>query len=145
MAIAFDPRKDAINKRKHGVSLDRAQDFDLVTAHTVVDDSEQYNEIRYRSIGFLDAKLCVFVSHCDRNGHSCHQPPRSGEERAVRVCRKLLNATLIIRCGRKKILLAQFRSADCQRLSRPKSRAMESDASRRPPKRSPFLFDCRPR
>lgn len=61
MAVTFDAKKDAINKRKHGISLRRAEDFDFETAAFVVDDREDYGEIRIRGIGFLDARLYVVV------------------------------------------------------------------------------------
>ncbi len=32
MQIVFDPRKDAGNRRKHGISLRRAEAFDLTAA-----------------------------------------------------------------------------------------------------------------
>lgn len=65
VAITFDPRKDAINRRKHGISLARAEDFDFEAAVFVVDDREDYGEVRYRALGFLDARLCslVFTQH----------------------------------------------------------------------------------
>jgi hypothetical protein len=61
VAITFDPRKDVINKRKHGISLSRAADFDFEAAIFLVDDREDYGEIRIRAIGFLDARLYSIV------------------------------------------------------------------------------------
>lgn len=61
MAITFDPRKDAINRRKHGISLARAADFDFEAAVFAVDDREDYGEVRYRALGFLDARLHSLV------------------------------------------------------------------------------------
>jgi hypothetical protein len=61
VAITFDEKKDAINRRKHGISLRRAEDFDFDTAAFVVDDREDYGEVRIRGIGFLDARLYVLV------------------------------------------------------------------------------------
>jgi hypothetical protein len=65
--MTFDPRKDAINKKKHGISLSRAADFDFEAAVFLVDDREDYGEVRVRAIGFLDARLysLVFVQDGD--------------------------------------------------------------------------------
>ena len=65
MAITFDPRKDAINRKKHGISLAQAEKFDRETAVVVVDDREDYGEVRYRALGFLEARLysLVFTQH----------------------------------------------------------------------------------
>jgi uncharacterized DUF497 family protein len=61
MSTSFSARKDAINRRKHGISLQRAEDFDLTTALIFPDDSQDYGELRYQAIGFLDAKLYVLL------------------------------------------------------------------------------------
>ena len=59
--MEFDPDKDAENRRKHGISLGRAADFDLPSSKLTVDDREEYGEERYRAVGFLDAKLYVLI------------------------------------------------------------------------------------
>jgi hypothetical protein len=59
--ITFHAEKDAINRRKHGISLGHAEDFDFDTAEFAIDDREDYGEIRIRGIGFLDARLHVLV------------------------------------------------------------------------------------
>jgi len=53
----FDPSKDAENIRKHGISLQRAEDFDFDAANFDIDDREDYGEIRWNAFGFLDARL----------------------------------------------------------------------------------------
>ncbi len=50
-----------VNKKKHGISLSRAEDFDFEAAIFLVDDREDYGEIRFRALGFLDAKLYSLV------------------------------------------------------------------------------------
>jgi hypothetical protein len=57
----FDRGKDRINRRKHGISLSRASDFDFDAAIFLVDDWENYGEERIRATGFLDAWLYVLV------------------------------------------------------------------------------------
>lgn len=65
MAITVDPRKDALNKKKHGISLSRAADFDFEAAVFLVDDRENYGEVRIRAIGFLEARLYSLVFALD--------------------------------------------------------------------------------
>jgi uncharacterized protein len=59
--ITYDPKKDKANKRKHGISLSRAEDFDFEGALYTVDDREDYGETRFRAISQLDAKLYALV------------------------------------------------------------------------------------
>jgi hypothetical protein len=60
VVIEFDPAKDTVNKRKHGISLGRAGEFDFETATFVLDDRD-YDETRFRALGFLDARLYALV------------------------------------------------------------------------------------
>jgi uncharacterized protein len=46
---------------KHGISLSRAADFDFDAAIFVVDDRNDYGEVRIKAIGFLDARLYALV------------------------------------------------------------------------------------
>jgi uncharacterized DUF497 family protein len=57
MTIAFDRAKDAINRKKHGISLARAEDFDFDAAIYEIDGSQDYGEVRYFAIGFIDGRL----------------------------------------------------------------------------------------
>jgi uncharacterized DUF497 family protein len=61
MEVVFDPTKDDLNLKQHGISLARAEDFDFLTALFFVDDSQDYGEVRYRAIGWLDALLYSLV------------------------------------------------------------------------------------
>ena len=61
MEIIFDPKKNALNGRKHRISLSRANDFDFENALYSVDNREDYGEVRYQAIGFLDARLYALV------------------------------------------------------------------------------------
>jgi uncharacterized DUF497 family protein len=65
MLIKFDPEKDTINKRKHKISLARAEDFDFDAAIYTVDDREDYGEIRYRALSFLEARFYSLVFTLD--------------------------------------------------------------------------------
>lgn len=47
--MTFSSTKDAINRRKHGISLGRTEDFDFETALYDIDDREDYGETRYRA------------------------------------------------------------------------------------------------
>jgi len=57
MEVTYDPRKDAENILKHGISLERANDFDYDSARWEPDDSQDYGEVRWNLIGWLDARL----------------------------------------------------------------------------------------
>jgi uncharacterized DUF497 family protein len=57
MEFAFDPAKDAANVAKHGVSLARASDLDVVGFEE--DRRFAYGEARYRAFGLLDG-----VAYC---------------------------------------------------------------------------------
>lgn len=56
MDIEFDPAKDAINIDKHGISLARAVDFEVLA---YVDDHRFEDEPRFRLYGLIDG-----VAHC---------------------------------------------------------------------------------
>jgi uncharacterized DUF497 family protein len=55
----FDPAKEAKNRDKHQISLERWVDFDIRT--TYVDDRRDYGEIRYRGYGYIDGMSYCFV------------------------------------------------------------------------------------
>jgi uncharacterized protein len=59
--VEFDPTKDAENVRKHGVSLRRAEEFDFDAAEYVLDGREDYGEVRYRAVSFLDGNLYSLI------------------------------------------------------------------------------------
>jgi uncharacterized protein len=63
MQIEFDPDKDAINRAKHGVSLSRAVDLEILA---YVEDL-RFAEPRFRLYGLIDGE-----AHClagtDRDG-----------------------------------------------------------------------------
>jgi len=59
--IEFDPAKDEINKAKHGLSLQAADDFDWDTALEREDDRFDYGEVRFVAIGLIDGRLHVMV------------------------------------------------------------------------------------
>ncbi|WP_030540306.1 BrnT family toxin [Sphingobium sp. DC-2] len=63
MEIEFDPAKDAANIEKHGISLERAADLELLA---YVDDS-RFEEPRFRLYGLIDG-LAHCVAGTDRGG-----------------------------------------------------------------------------
>jgi uncharacterized protein len=62
----FDPAKDALNLSKHGISLARWIELDMKT--TVIDDRQNYGEVRYRAYGYIDgvAYCLAFTSRNSR-------------------------------------------------------------------------------
>lgn len=55
--IEFDPAKDEINKRKHGVSLADAGLIEWETAKIIEDDRKDYQETRYQGLGMIGGRL----------------------------------------------------------------------------------------
>ena len=52
MELEFDPAKDAANIAKHGVSLQRAAEFEFKAV--VQDERADYGEARYNAFGLID-------------------------------------------------------------------------------------------
>ncbi len=61
MKVEFDLAKDESNRRKHGVSLQSAINFDWETALEREDDRFDYGEVRFVAIGLVDAQPFVMV------------------------------------------------------------------------------------
>lgn len=61
MEIDFDPDKDAINRAKHGVSLELATGMDLEAALRFADERHAYGETRRLAIGPIAGRLHVLV------------------------------------------------------------------------------------
>ncbi len=61
MKIEFDPAKDDINRKKHGVSQQAANDFDWDTALEREDDRFDYGEMRFVALGLIGNRLHVMV------------------------------------------------------------------------------------
>jgi uncharacterized protein len=61
VTITFDPKKDAVNKRKHGISLARAEEIDFNRATFVIDDREDYGELRLQAVGFMGVWLYSLI------------------------------------------------------------------------------------
>jgi uncharacterized DUF497 family protein len=59
--VSFDGAKDKINRRKHGISLERAADFDFGSCLYILDDRMDYGETRYIAVGFIGQKLHVLA------------------------------------------------------------------------------------
>jgi uncharacterized protein len=59
MAILFDPSKDRANVAKHGISLARVVDMEILAV--VEDDRFDYGETRYRAFGIIDAAAYCFA------------------------------------------------------------------------------------
>jgi len=62
MPIEFDSAKDAINLAKHGISLARAVDLEIVAF--LEDSRGEHGEIRYRAGGTIDGvHYCLAFTH----------------------------------------------------------------------------------
>lgn len=66
MKIECDPAKDQANIAKHGVSLGRAADLEILAF--IEDGRKEYGETRYRAWGLIDGEyFCLAFTH--RQGH----------------------------------------------------------------------------
>jgi uncharacterized DUF497 family protein len=59
MNLCFDPAKNEKNLRERGLSFERAAEFDFESARFLLDDRQDYGEVRHIAIGYLDGRL-----HC---------------------------------------------------------------------------------
>lgn len=66
MEISFDPLKDKLNRRKHGVSLAAAIAFEWDTAVIWPDARFHYSELRECAIGLIGNRL-FHVTFVDRD------------------------------------------------------------------------------
>lgn len=60
MDIEFDPAKDAINQRKHGIALARFADMDLDSA-LAGDAHHTATEQRYAFVGIIEGELWTAI------------------------------------------------------------------------------------
>jgi uncharacterized protein len=67
MDILFDPYKDRLNQKKHGISLAEAAKVDWGEALEQLDDRCDYGEERYKALVFIDG-LLYSVIYVDRGG-----------------------------------------------------------------------------
>ena len=67
MRYVFDPEKDAVNRRKHGVSLALAEIVFDRPALSIPDDRFDYGEVRMVAFGAIAGRLfvCVYVDRID--------------------------------------------------------------------------------
>jgi len=59
MKIEYDHTKDSANILKHGISLSRAVDMEILA--TLPDDRFDYSEPRYRAWGMIDGRYHCLV------------------------------------------------------------------------------------
>ncbi len=65
MPIEFDAEKDRANIAKHGISLTRAADLDILAF--IADERSDYGETRYRAWGLIDGQAYC-LAFTDRAG-----------------------------------------------------------------------------
>jgi len=66
MRIEYDPGKDAINRRKHGMSLALADRFEWDSAKIEEDQRFDYGERRFKATGYIGLRLYVMI-FCPRD------------------------------------------------------------------------------
>jgi uncharacterized protein len=68
MAFEWDSKKDALNRKKHGISFNEACEIFQGPVLTAEDTRQDYGEVRLVSIGALAGLVVVVVVHTDRDG-----------------------------------------------------------------------------
>lgn len=63
MNYTFDPAKNALNAKKHGVFFAAAADFEWETALVGVDERRDYGEPRLIATGLIGERVYVMVFH----------------------------------------------------------------------------------
>jgi len=81
--ISFDPAKNARNIAIHGISLERAADFDWHAAVNWQDTRRDYGERRYVGLGGIDSRVYVVV-YTPREGKMHIISLRKANRREVR-------------------------------------------------------------
>jgi uncharacterized DUF497 family protein len=66
MKIEFDPTKDAINRKRHGISLSSAEAFEWDSAVVWPDRRFDYDEERMAALGYIGLTL-FFMAFVDRD------------------------------------------------------------------------------
>ena len=71
IAFAWDDRKAAANRAKHGVSFEEAQTTFLDENARLIDDPDHSEfEARFVLLGYSFSARCLMVSHCYRESGS---------------------------------------------------------------------------
>ena len=73
MKIDFDPAKNAKNIRERGLSFERAAEFGFLSAIYLLDDRQDYGELRQIAIGYLDGRLHFLCFVQIPRRHSCRE------------------------------------------------------------------------
>lgn len=69
MRFEWDPRKDELNRRKHGVGFDEAQTvFGDPLAVTIPDPDHSMEEHRHQTAGYSQRDRLIVVAHTYRDG-----------------------------------------------------------------------------
>lgn len=85
MQFEFDPAKDEVNIAKHGVSLARAVDLEILAF--IEDDRTDYGEVRYRAwrlIGGPDRWQGALSGLHRQRWHPSRDQPASGAQKGDR-------------------------------------------------------------
>lgn len=70
MAFEWDPRKNAANVAKHGLSFADASRIFEAPIWTYIDHRIEYGEIREVSVGCVEGAVFITVTHTARHGRT---------------------------------------------------------------------------
>ena len=68
----WDNEKNKSNLEKHGISFTEAIEIFNDPVFTVIDNRQEYGELREISIGMICFNVVLTVVHTDRNGKKTH-------------------------------------------------------------------------
>lgn len=68
MVIVWDERKNALNRRKHGIGFDLAQRVFSDPCHLSCQDRHVGEEARWQTLGLIDGVVIVLVAHTVQEG-----------------------------------------------------------------------------
>lgn len=69
MDFEWDDAKNQSNIQKHGVSFEEARQIFSAPILTMVDERQEYREVRKLSIGRIDAATQIVVTHTERDSN----------------------------------------------------------------------------
>ncbi|MES2663704.1 MAG: BrnT family toxin [Pseudomonadota bacterium] len=68
MEFEWDDNKNQYNFEKHGITFEEACEIFHHPTFSVIDDRQDYGEVREKSIGMIGTEVVIAIIHTDRNG-----------------------------------------------------------------------------
>jgi uncharacterized protein len=81
--ITFDPVKNERNVIERRLSFERAKEFDFDTAFILIDERQDYGEVRYVAVGYLATRLHVLAFIETQDGIRVFSFPKANQREVV--------------------------------------------------------------